>query len=122
MDTRNMNGSHHEMNCNGHLSEANMHLGTGECQTTMSIEGEKIISKFNERYTLMSDDETSFKNVNKQHIIETDKRIPKLGVMLVGIGGNNGSTFVAGVLANKKKMEWETKQGTQKANFYGSFT
>lgn len=42
--------------------------------------------------------------------------------MLVGLGGNNGSTFVAGILANKKKLEWETKNGTVKANFYGSFT
>lgn len=49
-------------------------------------------------------------------------RIPKLGVMLVGLGGNNGSTFTAGVLANRKNLSWETKQGEQKANFYGSFT
>mmetsp|Transcript_19121 Transcript_19121/g.18252 ORF Transcript_19121/g.18252 Transcript_19121/m.18252 type:complete len:247 (+) Transcript_19121:247-987(+) len=42
--------------------------------------------------------------------------------MLVGLGGNNGSTFVAGILANKRNIEFETKQGTQKSNFYGSFT
>jgi myo-inositol-1-phosphate synthase len=42
--------------------------------------------------------------------------------MLVGLGGNNGSTFVAGILANKHKMTWSTKQGTASANFYGSFT
>jgi myo-inositol-1-phosphate synthase len=42
--------------------------------------------------------------------------------MLVGLGGNNGSTLVAGILANKKKLSWETKQGTVSANFYGSFT
>jgi myo-inositol-1-phosphate synthase len=39
--------------------------------------------------------------VLKEHEIVTDKRVPKLGVMLVGLGGNNGSTFVAGLLANK---------------------
>lgn len=42
--------------------------------------------------------------------------------MLVGLGGNNGSTFVAGILANKHKLKWDTKNGTQSANFYGSFT
>lgn len=42
--------------------------------------------------------------------------------MLVGLGGNNGSTFTAGVIANKKHLAWDTKQGEQKANFYGSFT
>ena len=49
--------------------------------------------------------------VSKKHVIETQRHVPKLGVMLVGLGGNNGSTFVAGILANKKKLMWETKQG-----------
>jgi hypothetical protein len=61
---------------------------------------------------LVSEDEKSSKNIIKEHIISTEKRIPKLGVMLVGIGGNNGSTFVAGIIANRKKLEWETRQGT----------
>lgn len=42
--------------------------------------------------------------------------------MLVGMGGNNGSTLVAGILANKYKMTWPAKQGEMKANFFGSFT
>lgn len=42
--------------------------------------------------------------------------------MLVGLGGNNGSTLVAGILANKHKLSWESKRGTRTANFYGSFT
>ena len=42
--------------------------------------------------------------------------------MLVGLGGNNGSTLVAGLLANKKKLTYETKQGPIEASFYGSFT
>jgi len=54
--------------------------------------------------------------------IETEKNVPKLGVMLVGLGGNNGSTFTAGILANKHNIQWESKMGTQSPNFYGSFT
>jgi myo-inositol-1-phosphate synthase len=42
--------------------------------------------------------------------------------MLVGLGGNNGSTFTAGVLANRKNLTWETKNGEVSANFFGSFT
>ena len=42
--------------------------------------------------------------------------------MLVGLGGNNGSTFVAGILANKLNITWESKTGTNTPNFYGSFT
>ena len=55
-------------------------------------------------------------------MIETEKAVPKVGVMLVGLGGNNGSTFVAGILANKKRMTWSSRNGEMSANFYGSFT
>lgn len=64
----------------------------------------------------------TFKNVTKENTIEVKTKVPKLGVMLVGLGGNNGSTLVAGILANRKQLEWNTKGGTVKANFYGSFT
>jgi myo-inositol-1-phosphate synthase len=47
--------------------------------------------------------------VTKSHKIDVEARVPKLGVMLVGLGGNNGSTMVAGILANKKKLSWEAK-------------
>jgi myo-inositol-1-phosphate synthase len=46
----------------------------------------------------------------------------KTGVMLVGSAGNNGSTFQASLIANKLKMEWDTKHGTKKANFLGSLS
>jgi len=42
--------------------------------------------------------------------------------MLVGLGGNNGTTFTAGIIANAKKISWETKRGVEQPNFYGSFT
>ncbi|KAF1741945.1 hypothetical protein MXB_3740, partial [Myxobolus squamalis] len=40
--------------------------------------------------------------------------------MLVGWGGNNGSTFTAVVLANKHGLTWETKDGKFGPNYYGS--
>lgn len=58
----------------------------------------------------------------QEKLIVTEKKVPRLGVMLVGLGGNNGSTFTAGILANRKQLQWETKNGTHAANFYGSFT
>ncbi|GKY96757.1 myo-inositol-1-phosphate synthase [Mayamaea pseudoterrestris] len=51
---------------------------------------------------------------------KTQRTVPKLGVMLVGLGGNNGSTCVAGALANKLGLEWQTKEGKHKANYFGS--
>lgn len=59
-----------------------------------------------------------------QHVYEfcTKRKVPKLGLMLVGWGGNNGTTITAGILANKHKMSWETKEGKLQADFVGSLT
>lgn len=51
---------------------------------------------------------------------KVDRKIPKLGVMLVGWGGNNGTTVTAGILANRRGLVWETKEGKRAANYYGS--
>jgi len=48
--------------------------------------------------------------------------VPKTGLMLVGIGGNNGSTLVAGLIANKCGLTWETKSGVKSSNWFGSIT
>ena len=42
--------------------------------------------------------------------------------MIVGWGGNNGSTLTASILANKGNLTWNTKNGVQKPNYYGSVT
>lgn len=41
----------------------------------------------------------------------TGRQVPRLGVMLVGWGGNNGTTVTAAVLANKLGLSWMTKTG-----------
>ncbi|RLN19642.1 inositol-3-phosphate synthase-like [Panicum miliaceum] len=43
-------------------------------------------------------------------------------VMLVGWGGNNGTTLTAGVIANREGISWETKEKVHKANYFGSLT
>lgn len=42
--------------------------------------------------------------------------------MLVGWGGNNGSTITAAFEANRQKLQWRTKEGVQTANWFGSIT
>lgn len=51
---------------------------------------------------------------------KVDRKIPKVGVMLVGWGGNNGTTVTAGIIANRRGLVWETKEGPRAANYYGS--
>lgn len=46
-----------------------------------------------------------------QYTFRTDTKVPKLGCMLVGWGGNNGSTLTAAIVANQKGMSWHTKEG-----------
>ncbi|KAL2263471.1 hypothetical protein VTK26DRAFT_6678 [Humicola hyalothermophila] len=51
---------------------------------------------------------------------KVDRKVPKLGLMLVGWGGNNGTTITAGIIANRRGLKWETRNGVQTANYYGS--
>lgn len=43
----------------------------------------------------------------------TERHVPRLGVMLVGWGGNNGTTVTAAVLANKLGLTWRNKTGVK---------
>jgi myo-inositol-1-phosphate synthase len=40
--------------------------------------------------------------------------------MLVGWGGNNGTTLSATLLANQNNISWSTRDGTQTPNYLGS--
>lgn len=40
--------------------------------------------------------------------------------MLVGWGGNNGSTLTATIAANRENITWHTKEGPRVPNYYGS--
>ena len=56
----------------------------------------------------------------KKYQLRTELRVPRVGLMLVGWGGNNGSTLTASLIANKNKLSWKTRRGVQEANYYGS--
>ena len=43
-------------------------------------------------------------------------------IMLVGLGGNNGTTLVGGVIANREGITWKTKEGIRAPDYYGSLT
>ncbi|TYZ57962.1 hypothetical protein PybrP1_008417 [[Pythium] brassicae (nom. inval.)] len=60
--------------------------------------------------------------LEEKYTFKTQRKVPKVGAMIVGIGGNNGSTLVASVLANKLGLTWTTKEGVQTPNYYGSVT
>jgi len=51
---------------------------------------------------------------------KTERKVPRAGLMMIGWGGNNGSTLTASIIANRLGLSWETREGTQKANYFGS--
>ena len=60
--------------------------------------------------------------VRTNYKFKTQRKVPRLGCMLVGWGGNNGSTVTGAVIANRLNMTWMTKTGEQRANYWGSVT
>ncbi|XP_058870127.1 inositol-3-phosphate synthase 1-A-like [Acipenser ruthenus] len=98
-------------------------------ETPIKIEGPNV--KYSEKYIESQypyhSSEVSLENgtykvkpSTTHFTFRTERKVPKLGVMLVGWGGNNGTTVTAAVLANKLGMTWRTKTGVQNANYLGS--
>lgn len=83
----------------------------------------EIRSKYTYRTTSVeTDDRGNFVATPKEtpYEFKVDRKVPKVGMMLVGWGGNNGTTVTAGIIANRQKLAWETKEGPREANYYGS--
>jgi len=72
--------------------------------------------------TRIEDGKVFVKPVSKNFNFRTERKVPRLGCMLVGLGGNNGSTVVAGTIANREGISWDTKSGPKTPNYYGSIT
>ncbi|KAJ7809217.1 hypothetical protein B0H13DRAFT_2150500 [Mycena leptocephala] len=51
---------------------------------------------------------------------QTKRTVGKTGLMMIGVGGNNGSTLCATILANRHNITWHTKSGMQQPNYIGS--
>lgn len=51
------------------------------------------------------------------YTFKTDRKVPKLGMMIVGLGGNNGSTVTGAIIANREGIQWRTKEGNQSPDY-----
>ncbi|KAJ2587180.1 Myo-inositol-1-phosphate synthase [Coemansia sp. RSA 1797] len=87
--------------------------------TDSSIESDYVYDS-----TVVSRDAASGKYSAKptqvHYKFRTKTNVGRVGLMMVGWGGNNGSTVTASILANKKGISWETRKGTQEPNYFGS--
>jgi len=66
--------------------------------------------------------ETIVRTLRRKLQFRTAIRPPRLGLLLVGWAGNNGSTLTAALIANRENICWQSRCGVCKPNFYGSLT
>ncbi|OCF75008.1 myo-inositol-1-phosphate synthase [Kwoniella mangroviensis CBS 8886] len=86
-------------------------------------EEEGIRAKFTDRGADVvkdADGKFSVKKTEKTYEFYTKSKVGKVGLMLVGLGGNNGTTVLATHLANKHQISWRTRDGVQQPNYIGS--
>lgn len=97
-------------------------VDTEKCRYTET----ELTSQYRYVNSLVSKNESNglieVKPTQQDYEFKVDLRLPKVGVLLVGLGGNNGTTLVASVLANKNKVQFHTKEGLKEANYFGSVT
>jgi myo-inositol-1-phosphate synthase len=83
----------------------------------------EILSKYTYRTTSVARTEDGKYVATPRETVydfKVERDVGKVGMMLVGWGGNNGSTVTAGIMANRRGLVWDTREGERKANYYGS--
>jgi myo-inositol-1-phosphate synthase len=109
-------------NGNGSATPAHKDLFTVNSPNVAYTQSE-IRSKYTYRTTIVEQSpDGKYVATPKETVYDfkVDRKVPKTGVMLVGWGGNNGTTVTAGIIANRRGLVWETREGPRAANYYGS--
>ncbi|THV43971.1 hypothetical protein BGAL_0787g00010 [Botrytis galanthina] len=117
------NGSSNTSTMDGASSQSsNQDLFTVSSPNVLYTDDE-IRSKYNYRTTAVTQSANgNFVATPKETVYDfkVERQIPKTGMMLVGWGGNNGTTVTAGIIANRRGLSWATREGTREHNYYGS--
>lgn len=83
---------------------------------------EYITAKFTNRgaSVSLSNGQLLVTPTNDSYEFQTKRNVSKTGLLMIGMGGNNGSTLCATVIANRHNITWHTKEGLQTPNYIGS--
>lgn len=118
----------HAVGLNGYTTGASH--ATGEKTDLFTVESPNVEyteSEIKTKYTYRTTSVTQAGNgkyvaTPKETVYDfkVDRKIGKVGMMLVGWGGNNGTTVTAGIIANRRGLVWDTREGPRAANYYGS--
>lgn len=93
------------------VNSANIKYSSNEIHSKYTYQTTKVVKNGKNIAVTPVDIEIDFK---------VDQKVPKIGVMLVGWGGNNGTTFTGAHIANKHNISWNTKTGRKEPNWFGS--
>ena len=92
--------------------------------TSTDVADDYITANYTHRYTRVMGQNISGSFVVQQQEVRmqlrTSTKVRKTGLMLVGLGGNNGTTVAAMIMANKLGLNWRTREGMQTSNYFGS--
>lgn len=102
------------------MSSVNFQVASSKVQYTE----ETIVSAYEYETTriVREGDSVTAHPVKTAYTFQTERKVPRVGMMLVGWGGNNGSTLTAGIIANRDNVTWNTKNGPRQPDFVGSLT
>ncbi|EIW80213.1 Myo-inositol-1-phosphate synthase [Coniophora puteana RWD-64-598 SS2] len=83
---------------------------------------EHITSKFVNRgaSVQVTDGRMTVTPTAQTYEFRTERKVGKTGLMMIGLGGNNGTTLCATILANRHNITWHTKNGIVQPNYIGS--
>lgn len=123
-DVGSADGHGHSRNGNGSASSRSGHADLFVVQSpNVTYTDNEIASKYTYRTTSVTQDANGKYVATPKELVynfKVDRKVPKVGMMLVGWGGNNGTTVTAGILANRRGLVWDTREGSRAANYYGS--
>ena len=82
----------------------------------------EIKSKYIYRTTSVAKNGEKYVATPKETVYDfkVGRKVGKVGMMLVGWGGNNGTTVTAGIIANRRGLVWDTRDGPRADNYTGS--
>ena len=114
----------------GYTNGNTIHSSTAKAKDLFTVDSpdvtytdEEILSQYSYRTTSVARTEDGkYVATPKETVYDfkVKRKVGKVGMMLVGWGGNNGSTVTAGIIANRRGLVWDTREGQRAANYYGS--
>ena len=115
---------------NGHANGTSHTAENGEKVDLFTVDSPNVVytdseikSKYVYRTTSVAQGENGkYVATPKETVYDfkVERKVGKVGMMLVGWGGNNGTTVTAGIIANRRGLVWDTREGPRAANYYGS--